>query len=1073
MIRFPFLFAWLAAMGTVYATVAVAEPQESISSRDNQFYQDKIYPILSAKCFSCHSHREKKSKGGLMLDSIGAVLQGGDDGAVVIPGKPEQSLLMKAVEHAADVPHMPPKGKLTTEQIALLKEWIQRGAPGPAVINAMKVRPAGKITAEDKAYWAFQPVNRPELPVVSDPAWVKNPVDCFVRDRLEKEGLQPAPLAEPHSLIRRLYFDLVGLPPSPDEVAAFVARPTELAYGQIVDRLLASPAYGERWASFWLDLVRYAESDGYKADDYRPLAWRYRDYIISSFNNDKPFNRFVLEQLAGDELAPNDPEALTATGFLSLGVYEYNNRDVRGQWQSMLDELTDVTGDVFLGLGVGCARCHDHKFDPILQKDYYRLQAFYAGWQPREDVPLLNPGQKQNYEQRLQAWLSKTAETRKKLQELEAPVKAKAEQEIVSKFNDDLQGLLKKPSQQRDPLEKQIAALAYRQIEYEFERIDKKFKGEQKEAYLKLMQELAKYDAEKPGLPLAMTASDIGPVAPPLYIPKKQQLGPVAPGFPTALDEKPASILPPAMPGTIGRRLTLARWIADPQNPLTARVIVNRVWQQHFGRGLVAQASDFGTLTGPPSHPELLDYLSSSFIKEGWSLKKLHKLIVTSRTYQQSALHPPSERALKKDPENRLLWRMTTRRLEAEQIRDAMLAAADKLEQRSGGPSVPSSQPRRSIYTRIQRNTRDPLLEVFDVPDGILSSAQRHVTTTPTQALLMMNSPIVLEQAYALASRVERDRPGSPTGQIDLAYQLLYGRSPRGEERQAALSFLESQSKLPIPKKQTEPFATAKMPTRDGFAALLHPQRKSKLMTTDLAPDLGKEFTIEAIILLRSVAEDSAVRVICSCWDGNKEHPGWSLGVTGKKSAHQPNNLVLQLIGKSGSKDVPIKYEAVFSGLRLDLNKPYFVAASVRLDQPAAEGIRFYVKDLANDEEPVQTAELAHKVIDLCDARHHLVVGSFDAQNALCWDGLLDDVRLTAALLKPEQYLLSDATTSARTLGYWKFEPTPGPMLDSSPSARHLQLQAATKQSKDKNADRSLVDLCHVLLNANEFLYSD
>jgi mono/diheme cytochrome c family protein len=288
MIRFTLLFTTMVLVG---ASSIVAEPQGSSSAKDDQFYQAKVYPILSTQCFSCHSHKEKKSKGGLMLDSRGAVLQGGDDGAVVVPGKPEESLLLKAVEHSANVQPMPPKSKLTDEQIAILKEWIQRGVPGPAINNAMKARPAGTITTDEKAYWAFQPVKRVEPPIVSDAVWGKNPLDRFIRDRLEKEGLQPSPVAEPHALIRRLYFDLVGLPPSPEEVAAFAAKPTEMAYEQMVDRLLASPAYGERWARFWLDLVRYAESDGYKADDYRPLAWRYRDYVISSFNSDKPAAR--------------------------------------------------------------------------------------------------------------------------------------------------------------------------------------------------------------------------------------------------------------------------------------------------------------------------------------------------------------------------------------------------------------------------------------------------------------------------------------------------------------------------------------------------------------------------------------------------------------------------------------------------------------------------------------------------------------------------------------------------------------------------------------------------------------
>jgi hypothetical protein len=798
------VFTCCAAIALAWVSVfALDQPSGGLSAADLQFYQQKVQPILSAQCFSCHSHKEKKSKGGLMLDSRVAVLQGGDDGIVVVPGQPEASLLIHAVLHDEDAPHMPPKGKLNQDQVAILREWIKRGAPGPASISGMKVRPPGKITEADKAYWAFRPIKQVGPPSVRDRDWNKNPIDQFIKARLDQEGLAQAPVAKPEALLRRLYFDLIGLPPTPEQVAAFLANPTQAAYEETVDRLLASPAYGERWARFWLDLVRYSESDGYKADDYRPTAWRYRDYVIGSFNRDKPFDRFVMEQLAGDELAPDDPEAQVASGFLSLGIYEYNNRDVRGQWQAMLDELTDVTGDVFLGLGVSCARCHDHKFDPILQKDYYRLQAFYAAWQPRDNVPLLDRVQKQEFDRKRDAWLKKTESIRQRLNELESPEKTKAEQDAVSKFNEDLQGLLKKPQAQRDPLEKQIANLTYRQIEYEFDRLDQRFKGEQKEQHAKLKKELAQYDAEKPFLPLAVTASDIGPQAPPIYVPKKQKQGPVAPGFPTVLAERNPVIASPAQPDTTGRRLTLARWIADGNNPLTARVIVNRVWQQHFGRGLVANASDFGTLTDPPSHPELLDYLSARFIKEGWSLKKLHRLIVTSRTYRQSSLAIDSKQALNKDPENKLLWRMNPRRLEAEQIRDAILAATGKLDLQAGGPSVASSKPRRSIYTRTMRNARDPLLEAFDAPDGILSSPQRYVSTTPMQALLMMNSPIVWKQAQVLASRLEHDRPGTPSGQVDLLYRLLLGRVPSGEETQSALSFLENQAKLAAPKKPT------------------------------------------------------------------------------------------------------------------------------------------------------------------------------------------------------------------------------------------------------------------------------
>jgi hypothetical protein len=494
-------------------------------------------------------------------------------------------------------------------------------------------------------------------------------------------------------------------------------------------------------ARIWLDIARYAESDGFKADDERLGAWRYRDYVIQSFNADNPYDRFIKEQLAGDEIAPDDPDALVGTGFLRAGCYEYNQRDVPGQWDTILNDLTDTVGDAILGLGMGCARCHDHKFDPILQKDYFRLRAFFAGLSAREDIPVATERQQAEYRAKAVKWENETKEIRAKIEALEAPVRAKVEKEVVIKLPEEIQVILHKSERERTPYEQQIADLAWRQVTYEFHRIDTKFKGDRKKNRDQLHKELAKFDADRPSLPTGMAARDVGPVAGPTHMPKSGAV--VEPGVPSVFDPNPL----PATAGraTTGRRTALAEWLTRPENPLTARVAVNRVWQQHFGRGLVATSSDFGHLGETPSHPELLDWLTKRFVDGGWHLKPLHREIVLSQAYCESAAESPA--AIRTDPENRLVSHAVTRRLEAEQVRDSLLAVSGKLDLTAGGPSAATSEPRRSIYTKAKRNTRDPLLELFDAPESFTSTSQRNVTTTPMQALLMVNSPFMLRQA--------------------------------------------------------------------------------------------------------------------------------------------------------------------------------------------------------------------------------------------------------------------------------------------------------------------------------------
>src|SRR5262245_10208757 len=535
-----------------------------------KFFTEKVRPVLKENCYSCHSHAAKKSRGGLMLDARDSLLKGGDTGPAIVPGKPDESLLLKSVRHHDDAPAMPPRGHLTNVQIATLADWVKLDAPWPGGGEKMAPRPKA-ITAEDRKHWAFQPLAHVATPARSG----VNEIDAFVLTKLQTAALEPAPPADRATLIRRVTFDLHGLPPTPAEVEAFVNDPATDAYEKLVDRLLESPRYGERWARHWLDLVRYAESDGFKSDDYRPGAWRYRDYVIQSLNADKPYDRFVQEQLAGDELWPDDPAAIVATGFLRAGIYEYNNRDAFTQWDNMLNDITDTVGDVFLGLGMGCARCHDHKFDPILQRDYYRLQAFCAGLSASDTIPVYTATQEAEYKALLKEWEEKTADVRTKIEALEVPMRDKAAKEARAKFPEEIQAIIDKPAEKRTAYEQQVYELAYRQVTYEHDRLDRRFKDDAKKQLVMLYRELAKFDDLKPPpLPDGCAARDIGTMAAPTVIPKKGGGGEsIEPGVLTVIDERPMSIPPVEGRATTGRRAALAKWLTDPANALTTRVI--------------------------------------------------------------------------------------------------------------------------------------------------------------------------------------------------------------------------------------------------------------------------------------------------------------------------------------------------------------------------------------------------------------------------------------------------------------------------------------------------------------------
>jgi Protein of unknown function (DUF1549)/Protein of unknown function (DUF1553)/Planctomycete cytochrome C len=800
--RFNPLFKWTSFAAALAATylfnARTASGAEPTREQADQF-EKKVRPILAEHCFGCHSETAQsanKNKGNLFVDSLAGLLKGGSHGPALVAGHPEKSRLIEGVGYRNPDFKMPPNGKLSNDEIEILAVWIKNGAKWPDSQIKNGLRASSRLTEDDRRWWAFQPICEPAVPPLRNPqSVVRNPIDNFILAKLAVARLTPAEEASRPVLIRRLTFDLIGLPPTPEEIDAFVADKSDDAYAKLVDRLLASPRYGERWAQHWLDLVRYADSDGYKADGYRPNAWRYRDYVVQAFNNDKPYDRFVREQLAGDELYPDNPDALIATGYLRHWIYEYNNPDVRLQWSGILNDITDTTADVFLGLGLQCARCHDHKYDPLLQKDYFRLQAFFANVLPYDNRVVASAEEQAEYSAKMKVWEEKTASIRREIAAIEEPYRQRIAEGAMKKFPDETQAMIRKPAAERTPLEHQLAELAYRQVDVESDRIETALKGADKDRAAALRKQLAQFDSLKPApLPVALTVADVGSTASAVTIPKRGD-EPIDPGYPTVLQEKPAAISSlPTAPHSTGRRAALAQWLTDTKNPLTARVIVNRIWQQHFGNGLAANASDFGRLGELPSHPELLDWLAAEFMKNRWSLKELHRLIVNSAAYRQSASHPDLEAGKLRDPENRLLWRSSVRRLDAEQIRDAFFAITAELDLKAGGPGATASAPRRSIYTKILRNTRDPLLAAFDAPQMINSVAIRDVTTTPVQSLLLLNNPMILARSRAFADRLVKLAPDDEERRIDGAYQLAFGRSPTSEEVATAQKFLDDQT---------------------------------------------------------------------------------------------------------------------------------------------------------------------------------------------------------------------------------------------------------------------------------------
>jgi mono/diheme cytochrome c family protein len=704
----------------VSADNAQADGQEDGNATDTQVdYQRDVKPLLRSRCVACHGPITREA--GLRLDAAKLILDGGDGGPVLGAGSSDRSPLIERVRSREEGHRMPPKGAALTErEIAILSGWIDAGMPSPE-------DEAIASTPED--HWAFQPIAAVEIPVVDDRSWPRNSIDHFVLAKLDRRGWRPNPPAAQSALMRRVYLDLTGLPPTIAQQDAYLA--TADGYEDLVAELLDSPAYGERYARHWLDVVRYADSNGYERDAAKPEVWKYRDYVIRALNDDLPFNEFVLQQVAGDEIDGGGADAILATGFHRLGPWDDEPADVVADRFDQLDDLVNTTGQAFLGLTIGCARCHDHKFDPLSQRDYYRMVAVVS--------PMVRP--------------------REGRTELTLPVLSPAERRALPK--EDWAALpqgyfLDEPASPPEPTHLLVRGNPHQPAEE------------------------------------------------------------VQPGVPEILGGGTYSFLSPGEQ-TSRRRLSLARWLVSDKNPLTARVIVNRVWQWHFGEGLVRTPNDFGFNGQPPTHPELLDHLAWWFVHDAeWSLKKLHHLIVTSNTYRQS--RDDRQECSAVDPENRLLWRRSFQRLEVEPIRDGMLAVSGKLDTTLYGPPIYPLIPaealqghsdkesiwptyderaaaRRTVYAFTKRSLLVPMLEVLDLCDTTQSSAKRNVTTVPTQALTLYNSDFVMRQSRHLADRLRAEAGDDWGAQIELAWRLAFCRRPTPDELAEMLRFVATETK--------------------------------------------------------------------------------------------------------------------------------------------------------------------------------------------------------------------------------------------------------------------------------------
>ncbi len=897
---------WLVLLSVAGPTATLgAVPPVASDAKGVNFFETRIRPLVANKCYPCHSQASKKAKGGLLLDSREGLLKGGDSGPLFVGGNPDASLLIKAVRHSDKELRMPPKEKLTAAQVADLEAWVKLGAPLPRGGLA-----EDKIAARARTHWAFQPVKQPVVPRVKDRSWVQSPLDAFILAKLERAGMQPAELADKRILIRRATYDLIGLPPTPEEVAAFVTDKSPEAFATVVDRLLASPHYGERWGRHWLDVARYASADG-------PYAFTYRDYVIRAFNDDLPYDEFLLQQLAADQLDLGaNKRPLAGLGFLTLGRQFENIHDT-------IDDRIDVVTRGTMALTVTCARCHDHKYDPIPTRDYYALHGVFASSVAPGEMPLLGIApdpkayaeysakrkllqekwetfiRKQETEvlkqhRQLTAQYLLLSREPSKVAELDKEEFALSDRKILRTGAPRWLKALEKMNPKSDPVFAPwfaFAALPNSEFAERAKAVSAKiaanslarslnpcvaraFTGkpptslkEVAERYGKLFEEVDKrwhervqsdvgsqklpeadqealrqvfYGKDSPGnLPAEVIPSlfnvsalmQIGPLQAPIT--RLDASHPGAPQRAMALVDSPrpanSRVFIRGNPNRLGEevprqflgilagdkrqpftrgsgRLELARAIASRDNPLTARVLVNRVWLHHFGAGLVTTPDDFGLRSDPPSHPELLDYLAWQFMQDGWSLKKLHRVLMLSSVYQQKS--DDDLRNEKLDPDNRLLAKANRRRLDFESTRDTLLFVADNLDSSFGGRPVDLLKQRegnylnrRTVYGSIDRNDLLSLFRTFDFANPDITTAQRDATTVPQQALFFLNSPCVMEQAGKMVNRPAFQRL-EEAKRVRYLYQHVYQRDPSAKEIQLALRFLQAEPASPGPKEQ-------------------------------------------------------------------------------------------------------------------------------------------------------------------------------------------------------------------------------------------------------------------------------
>lgn len=718
-----------------------------------EFFEKKVRPLLVDHCYSCHG--PKKAMAGLRLDSADAVKKGTDEGPVLSPGNPEKSKLVASVKRSGDFP-MPPTKPLPADAVAIFAEWVKIGAPFPSG-GTTTVDPS----ALGKSHWAYQPVKEPKIPVsreATPSAAASTPIDAFLLAKLGEKGQKFSSPANKRALIRRAYFDLHGLPPTADEIEKFVADTDSNAFEKVVDGLLKSPRYGERWGRYWLDVARYSDTKGYVFNEDRnyPFAWTYRDYVIKAFNDDKPYTQFITEQIAADRLLlGEDKSTLAALGFLTLGRRFLNNT------ADIIDDRIDVVTRGFMGLTVQCARCHDHKFDPIPIADYYSLYGVFASTTEPKDLPLIGKLERTPEQEKYEADQKKHDDAVIADRERRLGIKLDAARSLLG------------------------TGIVLKSPEKLFDRADR-------DALASLQTKADKFRAASPfAPPRAMAVADAGkPFNPYIFLRGNQfSHGPEVPRqFLAVATVGARSPFPKESSG----RLELAKSIANPDNPLTARVLVNRVWAYHFGTGLVRTPSDFGLRSDPPTHPELLDWLAKRFVEDGWSIKALHKRMMLSTAYQQAAETRPE--LVKVDPENRLLGRQNRRRLDFEALRDGMLLASGKLDPKMGGKSVDLFKGqltgRRSVYGFIDRQNLPGTFRAFDFASPDATSPQRYQTTVPQQALFLMNSPFIVEQAKAVAARTEVKSADGDAAKVKSIYRAVLGRNPSKEEATLAAEFL-------------------------------------------------------------------------------------------------------------------------------------------------------------------------------------------------------------------------------------------------------------------------------------------